>query len=250
MQPPSAPSTSQITRSGPSGGARKASRRPAITLAIVGLFLIGLGGYGTIRGQGPVSDPATMASPRTQSSNADRTAGAAPRTSASDTHDREPGARRAMARTTDPIDYARAAATALFAWDTGATSRADHLRLLMAEAAPSGAEADALAADTANYLPTELAWDHLADYRTRQWLTIDDAYVPDAWQKATSGVRGDISAGAVAVTIDGIRYRAGVWDDETVTTDHAVGITVFVACPPAFQRCRLLRLSTPGQTLR
>lgn len=38
--------------------------------------------------------------------------------------------------------------------------------------------------------------------------------------------------GATAVTIEGTRHRAGVWNGEEVTSEYAVSFTIFLVCPP------------------
>jgi hypothetical protein len=40
-----------------------------------------------------------------------------------------------------------------------------------------------------------------------------------------------------------------MWEGETVTTRHDLALTIFLACEPAFDSCRLLRLSAPGRLL-
>ena len=40
--------------------------------------------------------------------------------------------------------------------------------------------------------------------------------------------------GATAVTIEGTRHRAGVWNGQPVTSEHPVAFTVFVVCAPTY----------------
>lgn len=263
MEPSSASSTNQTPTPDPNAPraiGRKRSRPPALALATVGAVLTAVAAYDTIDGLEAPDDPTStpVAGPRASygdpaAARASYTPRADPHTPRADPRNRAAARPEAVPRTTDPISYATAIAALMFGWNTTTDSRTDLLRLLTAEATPPRTETSTLTSDLlsdlVNYLPSEQAWEHLADYQTRQRLAIDDASVPEAWQAAASA-GADLPTGAVAVTIDGIRHRGGYWDDETVSTEHDVAFTVFVACPPAGQRCRLLRLSIPNQPLR
>ena len=220
-----------------------------VSVGVVLVVLIGVGVYGLAIG---ASDPA----PASSSISADTGAGAGPR----------PASRRpsppttvappgddlpALPQTTDPVVYARAVAAALLAWDTmSSLAPDDHARRVLADADPAGVETPGLAADVANYLPTAEVWQQLRNHATRQSVTIAAAYVPDSWDEiAASPAAGQLRDGIVAVTIEATRHRSGVWLDEPVEADHPVTFTVFVACPPAFDRCHTLRLSQPDTPL-
>ena len=157
----------------------------------------------------------------------------------------------ALPRSDDPVAYARAVAEVLLAWDTMSTlTPDDHAQQVLADADPAGRETPALAGDVANYLPTVEVWQQLRDQQTLQAVTIDAAYVPDSWDDiAASPGAEHLRPGTVAVTIEATRHRAGVWFDEPATADHPVAFTVFLACPPAFDRCHTLRLSRPDDPL-
>ena len=49
---------------------------------------------------------------------------------------------------------------------------------------PTGYEQAGLASDISTYLPSREAWIELRKYATRQQLTIDQSYVPEAWDTA------------------------------------------------------------------
>lgn len=148
----------------------------------------------------------------------------------------------------DPAGFARAVANALFTWDTATGFGPSEYTQVLADAADP-AEADALAADVAAYLPTTQAWAQLRQYATRQWLTIDSIGIPGAWATAImQAAPGQLPAGAVAYTVTGTRHRAGIWGTQPVQTTGPVAFTVFMVCRPVAPEfratlCRLLRLS-------
>jgi len=121
---------------------------------------------------------------------------------------------------------------------------------------PSGAEQAGLASDVAAYLPSREAWIELRQYANPQRLVIDRSFVPEAWDQAVEQAQpGQFPAGATAVTIEGTRHRAGVWNGEPVTAEQSVSFTVFLACPPPAPQlrtglCHVLRLSQLDNPLR
>lgn len=152
----------------------------------------------------------------------------------------------------DPETLARNVATALFEWDTGSGFMPlDYTSVILAVGDPSGAEQAGLASDIATYLPSREAWIDLRQYATTQHLTIDNIYVPDAWETALAQAQpGQLAEGTVAYTIEGTRHREGLWNDEHVTSEHKVAFTVFVVCAPTYDTCHLLRLSQLDNPLR
>lgn len=219
-------------------------RRRLLIATIAGglalLVAVGVGIYGLARGPGDrTSDPSPSG-----------TVTVAPTSPAS-----TPVAPTQLPVTGDPEKFARAVATALFTWDTlSGAAPADYAQVLSDAADDS--EADALASDVRAYLPTAHAWAQLTTYQTRQWLIIDTATVPEAWETAeTQAAPGQLPRGATAYTITGTRHRTGIWGTEPVEATRAVSFTVFIACaPPAPEfstsRCRLLRLSELHNPLR
>lgn len=158
----------------------------------------------------------------------------------------------ALPHTGDPVVYARAVAEILLAWDTMAVlTPADHAQRILDDADPAGLETPALASDVAGYLPTYATWQQLRHHQTSQSVTINDANVPASWNNIVTSPAGErhLRAGTVAVTIEATRHRAGVWLDQPVAADHPTAFTVFLACPPAFDRCHTLRLSRLGEPL-
>ncbi|BEH01849.1 hypothetical protein brsh051_11300 [Brooklawnia propionicigenes] len=139
-----------------------------------------------------------------------------------------------IAPTDDPEEFARSAALALFTWDTtSGLFPLDYASVLLDVGDPTGTEQAGLASDIAAYLPSREAWLDLRQYQTSQHLSIDDAFVPGQWAEAVEQARpGQLPVGATAITIEGTRHRTGVWNDETVASEHAVAFTIFLACPP------------------
>ena len=213
-----------------------------IAAGIVLLLLAGVGVYGlltgprssTTTGHDPEPGPTTTAPPTVEPST--------PRTP------RVPS----VPRTADPETFARGVASTLFAWDTASGLwPLDYTSAILAVGDPSGDEQAGLASDVAVYLPTRDAWIELRQYATRQHLTIEAAYVPDGWADAAAQAQpGQLAAGTTAVTIEGTRYRAGVWNGQPVTSEHPVAFTVFVVCAPTYPTCHLLRLSQLDNPLR
>lgn len=213
-----------------------------IAAGIVLLLLAGIGVYGLLTG--PRNSTATDPDPETSS------ATTAPPTAARSTP--QPPQVQAVPRSADPETFAQGVASTLFAWDTASGLwPLDYTSAILAVGDPSGDEQAGLASDLAVYLPTRDAWIELRQYATRQHLTIEAAYVPDAWGDAVAQAQpGQLAAGTAAVTIEGTRHRAGVWNGQPVTSEHPVAFTVFVVCAPTYPTCHLLRLSQLDNPLR
>ncbi|MBU3994416.1 MAG: hypothetical protein KKF42_01355 [Actinobacteria bacterium] len=215
---------------------RRRSRRLLIAIIAGGLtllILVGVGIYGLVRGpaehdtQNPPHPPETSAP-------------------VEDGDAETPGLGR-IVRTGNPEEFARRVAEALFAWDAASSyGPSDYAQVLID--AGDTSELDALASDVRSYLPTSEAWAQLKTYQARQWLTIDTAEVPTAWETAVEqAAPGQLPAGATAYTITGTRHRTGTWGTVPQDAERAVSLTVFIACPrpaPEFHgTCTLVRLS-------
>ncbi|WP_344308496.1 hypothetical protein [Brevibacterium samyangense] len=152
----------------------------------------------------------------------------------------------------DPQAFARNVAAVLFEWDTASGFMPlDYTSVVLDVADPTGQEQAGLASDIASYLPSRDAWIELRQYATAQHLTIETAFVPEAWATAAEQAQpGQLAEGTVAVTIEGTRHRTGLWNDEQVTSEHDVAFTVFVVCGPTYDTCHLLRLSQLDNPLR
>lgn len=151
----------------------------------------------------------------------------------------------------DPVAFARTVAEAVFAWDTTvAASLAEYKGRLLVVADPTGEESPGLVVDLAAYLPDAAVWEHLRQYETRQWLAVTDAYTPHAWTQAITTDPDLVASGTYAVTVTGVRHRAGIWDGEPVADQDEVAFTVFVVCSPTYPTCHLLRLTQLDKPLR
>ncbi|OUZ07220.1 hypothetical protein BHE97_17055 [Aeromicrobium sp. PE09-221] len=204
------------------------------------LVLVGIGVYGLVIG--PDSDSGTSDGERARPGSVTSEPGGPARS----------GAIPPIRPSEDPATFARVVATRLFDWDTASGNLPlDYTTVILDVGDPSGTEQPGLASDVASYLPTREAWIELREYATRQQLTIDQSYVPEAWDTAVEQAEpGQLAEGTIAYTIEGTRHRSGVWNDENVTSEHAVEFTVFIVCEPTYDSCRLLRLSELDNPLR
>ena len=161
------------------------------------------------------------------------------------------GGLRRLRGISDPEEFADAVARALFDWDTTAsTPLNEYVEPLLAIADPTGAESQGLIADMAAYLPTDEAWAYLKPYYTRQWIEIESVTVPNLWSRAVNEAGpGGFAPGTTAYTVEGVRHRSGVWEDDDVSSAHAVAFTVFMVCEPTYPACHLLRLSRLDEPL-
>ena len=202
--------------------------------------LVGVGLYGLVLAPTP-STPTTSAEPTAPTAVV---------------VDPEPSASSAtlppIRSTSDAESFARDAARALIHWDTATDfDPADYAQVIVDAGDPSGTETAGLASDVRTYLPTAEAWLTLRSYGTRQWLTIDEAVVPASWSDAIDqAAPGQLLPGTVAYTITGTRHRAGVVGTQAQETSRPIAFTLFIACEPSFDECRLLRLSEVDNPLR
>jgi len=210
-----------------------------IVVAVLALATLAVGVYGLLRapGESTASNPEGQSLPRRSLT--------IPRSPAATVEN------RSLPHTADPIAYARAVAIALFDWDTtSGFLPTDYTAAVLADADPSGEETPGLLNDVGTYLPTLEQWLDLTTMNVTQSLEIDEAAVPDSWSAALDQARGQLRPGTTAVTITGTRHRQGTWDGEPAQTSYDVSFTIFVACPPAFERCHVLRLSQLDNPLR
>lgn len=209
-----------------------------IASAAVLAVLVGVGLYGLLLApRSEPSPPASAGDPSPASTSAPSPTSSAP---------------PSIAESDDPEAFAQAFATALFTWDTATEfGPTDYAQVLVGVGDPSGNETAGLASDVRTYLPTADAWAQLRTMQTRQWLDINEVFVPDEWATALEQASdGQILPGTVAYTITGIRQREGINGTEPVTSSHDVAFTVFITCEPTFDTCKALRLSELDNPLR
>ena len=214
------------------------SRRLVVLMsaAVVVLLLVGVGVYGLVAGPPPPTHPPP----------------ARPSPTPPGPRARGPRELAPIPETDDPEQFARTVAEALFGWDTtSGLMPLDYTSVLLAVADPSGIEQAGLASDVAGYLPNRDTWIELRKYSTTQNLEITDVFVPEAWAEAESQAQpGQLAPGTTAYTVEGVRHRQGVWNDEATSSAHEVAFTIFLTCPPDGDPCFLLRLSVLDQPLR
>lgn len=220
------------------------ARRRFIALIATGaavLAFAGLGAYGLLTGPRDTTPEPSPTAAQTTPEPSTRTGSPGPTP-------RNP----TIPQGTDSEVFARNVASALFAWDTGSgLMPLDYTAVVLDVGDPTGVEQAGLASDVAAYLPIRQAWIELRRYATTQHLTIDRLYIPDAWDDAITRARpGQLPPGALAYTIEGIRHRDGVWNEQPSTAEHEVTFTMFIACPPEGDPCYLLRLSQLNNPLR
>ena len=149
----------------------------------------------------------------------------------------------------DPDEFARMVALALFNWDTQADADLTDWAQVLVDVADVD-QGPAVASDVRAYLPAPEIWDRLRSYGTRQWLDIKSITVPKAWATALEQAEpGQIPPGGGAFTVDGTRNRTGIYDSEVMRTNHEVAFTIFVNCP-GDEPCTLRRLSRVDEPLR
>ncbi|MHB1999479.1 MAG: hypothetical protein ACYCSI_04750 [Solirubrobacteraceae bacterium] len=156
-----------------------------------------------------------------------------------------------LPRTDDPLRYARAVAAAIFDWSTtSGYSVADYTSPVLADADPSGQELPGLIEDLGGYEPSSEQWAQLTRMKVVQRLRIQSAGVPSLWRQALAQAHGRLRRGTTAVTITGVRSRAGVFYGQPETSSNPVSFTIFEVCAPAYPRCHTLRLSRLNDPLR
>ncbi|WP_444705206.1 hypothetical protein [Microbacterium aurantiacum] len=218
-------------------------RRVVLVLSIgfgVLTALVGVGLYGLVLAPSPSTPTTAVESPAPAASDV------SPKPSASS------AMLPPIRSTSDAESFARDAARALIRWDAATDfDPADYAQVIVDAGDPSGTETAGLASDVRTYLPTTDAWLTLRTYGTRQWLTIDEAFVPASWSDAIDqATPGQLLPGTIAYTITGTRHRAGIVGTQAQETSRPIAFTLFIACEPSFDECRLLRLSEVDNPLR
>lgn len=149
-----------------------------------------------------------------------------------------------LRKTDNPQAFSRNVAQALFSWDTTTmVGRDDHIEQLVKVGDPTGESTAGLLSDLEGYLPTDDAWLDLAQYETKQWLTINSIATPSKWAEAEAQAGSALLPGTTAFTIHGVRHRSGMWEGAPVASEHDVAFTMFIVCGPSYPECHLLRLS-------
>lgn len=206
--------------------------RLAVTTAVLVLIVTGAITASTLRSDHPVASPER---PPTVSPTAEQFR------SETVTDDDTPSSSIAQAEA-----FAREVTLLLFTWDTVTGPEPVAIRgKVVALADLTGEETPGLLVDLDAYLPDDVTWRHLDGLGARQWIEVETATVPSAWEDAVAHEPG--LAGTYAVNVTGTRHREATAVAVADRTENPVRFTAFVRCT-ADGACFLLRLGRLGET--
>ncbi|KND38338.1 hypothetical protein [Streptomyces acidiscabies] len=214
------------SRSTNPGGASRARRRALIgTAALVVLVaLAGLAAYLTRDNRASTEGPATQAS----SASPSPTPSTSSRASGS-------GALPARPSTHDPIAFGKAAAAALWSYDTRAYSQPELLAALHTWLTAEAKYADAASVDA--LVPAPVLWGRMADNGQYATAVATEARFPDSFNRALQADPGAIAQAYVyAVTVSGKQSIA--WNGSPAGGAEDRVTTLAVQCRPS-QPCAL-----------
>ncbi|MCM1967966.1 hypothetical protein [Streptomyces sp. G1] len=144
------------------------------------------------------------------------------------------GSVAAPPRTSDPITFAKAAAQALWNYDTRALSQPEHLAGLQRWMTSEAKYADW--ASVTKQVPDPVLWTRLHDNQQHVTATIGEGHFPEAFKSALAADPGAITTAYVyAVTVSGRQSIA--WTGSGAGAE-ARSLTVAVQCRPQ-QDCAL-----------
>ncbi|MGW3041196.1 hypothetical protein ACWC9T_14440 [Kitasatospora sp. NPDC001159] len=184
-----------FTREGVSGGASRVRRRALLGLVVLVTLMVLAGALayftrGTRAATNPASHvPSSPTAPApTVSASAGPKDGAASLPGPPSTH--------------DPIAYAKAAAVALWSYDTRSYSQPELVASLHRWLTPEGSYADADSVD--RLVPSPLLWGRMADSGQFATASADEAHFPDTFTRALQADPGAIKQAYIyAVTVTG-----------------------------------------------
>ncbi|WP_051812153.1 hypothetical protein [Kitasatospora sp. MBT63] len=182
-----------FTREGVSGGASRVRRRALLGLVVLVALVVLAGALafftrGTRPAANPVSPVASSPSSASASPSASPTGGA--------------GSVPAPPSTHNPIAYAKAAAVALWSYDTRSYSQPELVAGLHRWLTAEGNYADASSVD--RLVPSPLLWGRMADSGQLATATADEAHFPDTFTRALQADPGAIKQAYIyAVTVTG-----------------------------------------------
>lgn len=172
----------------------------------------------------------------------------------------EPGTIPApLPRTMSPTDYASAVAVALFSVNPSMVSRDAFLQFWRGELPTvvySDAAADGLTLETQNndaidnlvqgWIPSQEAWDQVAQRRVTSALTITSVTVPDFWATAVASGRFT-DPGLRMERVLGIVSQTDSTSGQPATTSRPIVIDLGLLCAPTQpDGCRLLAPQQPA----
>ncbi|MEV4555755.1 hypothetical protein AB0K51_02015 [Kitasatospora sp. NPDC049285] len=218
-------------RSGNPGGASRVRRRALLgTAALAALVaLAGLLAYLTRDGRTPAKVPPSSVSSAPASSSAQPSAPAA---------SSSPGGRAALPvppATHDPIAFGKAAASALWSYETRSYSQPELLAALHKWMSPEAKYADTASVDA--LVPSPVLWGRMADNGQYATATANEAHFPASFTQVLQSDPGAITQAYVyAVTVSG-RQSIG-WNGSPAGGAEARSTTLAVQCRPS-QNCAL-----------
>ncbi|MFB6838925.1 hypothetical protein [Streptomyces sp. NPDC056361] len=185
------------SRSSHPGGASHVRRRVLLGTVVLAVLvaLAGLAAYFTRDGRIAVKAPAVHPSSSPSSSTAVSSSGP-PMVFT------RPRALPVPLRTTDPIAFGKAAAAALWSYDTRAYSQAELRRALHAWLTGEAKYADAASVDRG--IPSRVLWKEMAANGQFATATVNEGHFPDAFTRALQEDPGAITQAYIyAVTVSG-----------------------------------------------
>ena len=206
------------------GGASRVRRRALLgTVALAVLVsLAGLAAYLTRDGRGPSEAPAPPPSSPTVSSSA-------PSASGSSTPYTRPRALPVPPKTHDPIAYGKAAAAALWSYDTRAYAQRELRKALRGWLTAEAKYADPASVD--KVVPSAVLWKEMAANGQFATAKVYEGHFPNAFTRALQEDPGAITQAYVyAVTVSGKQSIA--WKDSPAGGAESRATTLAVQCRP------------------
>ncbi|MBT2493891.1 hypothetical protein J7E96_36460 [Streptomyces sp. ISL-96] len=203
------------------GGASRVRRRALLGTAVLAVLvaLAGLAAYVTREGGGPTGTPAPPPSSPTASSSSAPPSG--PHT--------RPRDLPVPPKTHDPIKYGKAAAAALWSYDTRAYSQPELHKALRGWLTTESKYADPASVD--KVVPSPVLWKEMASNKQLATAKINEGHFPHAFAQALQDDPGAITQAYVyAVTVSGKQSIA--WKGSPAGGAESRSTTLAVQCRP------------------
>jgi hypothetical protein len=221
-------SLAPASRSGNPGGASRMRRRALLgtTVLVVLVALAGLLAYLTRDGRVPSNGP--VPKPTSASTTTPSTASASPSDSPPPTG--RPGVLPAPPTTHDPITFGKAAAAALWSYDTRAYSQPQLLAALHGWLTTESKYADTASVDA--LVPSPVLWKEMAANGQFATATVNEGHFPDSFTQALQADPGALATAYVyAVTVSGTQSIA--WNGSPAGGAEGRTTTLAVQCRPS-----------------
>ncbi|WP_093801773.1 hypothetical protein [Streptomyces sp. Wb2n-11] len=218
---------SHSTHPGGASGVRRRALLGTVVLVVL-VALAGLAAYLTRDGRGPSEAPAPPSSSPTASSSASSSGPLAPHT--------RPRALPVPPKTRDPIAFGKAAAVALWSYDTRAYSQAELRKALRGWLTTEAKYADPASVDKA--VPSPVLWKEMSANGQLATAKVHEGHFPNAFTRALQEDPGAITQAYVyAVTVSGKQSIA--WKGSPAGGAESRSTTLAVQCRP-HQPCALV----------